>query len=43
MNRYPDQPMIDINDDAPCIAVRKALRAAITKEQSQIKQETAAE
>ncbi len=33
-DRQPDGFQIDINDDAPCIAVRNALRQLIAKEQS---------
>jgi len=43
LNHYPNQPMIDINGDAPCIAVRNALRAAIANEKAEVKQAAAAE
>ena len=41
--RYPGAVMIDINDDAPCIAISKALRAAILAEQAEMSQSAAAE
>ena len=42
MSRQPDGGQIDINDDAPCIAVRRALRALIAAEQSGLSAEAAA-
>jgi len=43
ISRYPGAVMIDINDDAPCIAISKALRAAILAEQAEMSQSAAAE
>lgn len=42
MSRTPGAPEIDINDDAPGLAIRRALRAAIAAEQAETSGQSAA-